>query len=225
MGLRVGRSPRRDASNPLHPDAGVGNDVPMGDEQPTFRSAPPERIDLPLGLALARCDPARTAAAVTAINESLEHLRPWMAWAAKPATEASIGTFFAAATELWDQRKAFEYSIIEASSQAVIGGCGLLGRLGPDGLEIGYWVHVDWAGRGVATAAARALVDAAFEIEGIQRIRIQCEEKNLASARVPEKLGFRFQGLGPGFGPCEGRPTQIWMLERADWAGATAPSP
>lgn len=202
-----------------------GNDVLMGDEQPTFRSAPPERIDLPLGLALARCDPARTEVAVTAINESLEHLRPWMAWAAEPATEASIGTFYAAATELWDRRKGFEYSIIDPSSDAVLGGCGLLGRLGPDGLEIGYWVHVDWAGRGVATSAARVLVDAAFAIEGIQRVRIQCEDENVASARVPEKLGFRFQGVGPGEGPCEGRPTQVWLLERADWAAAKTSPP
>ena len=194
------------------------------DDSPTFPQAPPERIELPHGLALVRCDPARAAAAVVAINDSLEHLQPWMAWAAEPATEASIGAFFAASVELWERRKGFEYSIIEPSTDAVVGGSGLLGRIGPRGLEIGYWVHAGWIGRGVATAASRALIDAAFALPGIARIRIQCETANVRSARVPEKLGFRFDGVAPGEGPCDGRPTQVWWLDRADWPSSTTPS-
>ncbi|MEQ1785954.1 MAG: GNAT family N-acetyltransferase, partial [Acidimicrobiales bacterium] len=147
-----------------------------------------------------------------------DHLWPWMAWAAEPATEAGLATFFAVAEELWDQRQDFGYSIVDAEGQAVLGGCGLHGRLGPHGLEIGYWVHVDHVGRGLATAAARALTDAAFGIEGIERVRIQCEDTNVRSARVPEKLGYAFQGIDvPAGGPCEGRPTQAWILERAAW--------
>ena len=190
------------------------------DDGPTFPQAPPEHIDLTQGLCLVRCDPERSAAAVRAINESLEHLRPWMAWASEPATEASIGTFLAASVELWDRHRDFGYSIIDAATEDIVGGCGLHGRLGPDGLEVGYWVHVDWTGKGVATDATRALTDAAFALPGIERVRIQCEDGNARSARIPEKLGFRLQGVAiPDGGPCEGRPTQIWMVDRDDWAG------
>lgn len=190
----------------------------MRDTPPTFASAPPERIDLASGAALVRTSTERAAAAVHAINASLDHLWPWMAWAAEPATEAGLATFFAAAEELWDQRQDFGYSIVDAEDRAVLGGCGLHGRLGPHGLEIGYWVHVDHVGRGLATAAASALTDAAFGIEGIERVRIQCEDTNVRSARVPEKLGYAFQGVEvPKGGPCEGRPTQVWLLERGDW--------
>lgn len=196
----------------------------MADESgPVFAAAPPERIALPSGLVLVRADPRRAAAAARAIEESREHLQPWMAWAREPAAEAGLAAFFAASADLWDRRRDFGFTIVDPATDAVVGGCGLHGRIGADGLEIGYWVHVDRVGRGLATEATAALVAAAFAIPGVERIRIQCEEGNGASARVPEKLGFRFAGVHlPDDGPCAGRPTQAWWLDRADWA-ARAP--
>ncbi len=192
-----------------------------GDEAPVFPSAPPERIDLGDGVALVRAHPGRARSAAASINESLDHLRPWMAWAARPATVAGIAAFLAAAEELWKLRKEFTYSLVEGAEEQVIGGFGLHGRLGRDGLEVGYWVHADRAGQGLATAATRALTDAAFAIEGIERVRIQLEDGNVASARVPEKLGFRFDGVVVAEGgPCEGRRTQVWLIDRSGWVAA-----
>ncbi len=165
-----------------------------------------------------RIDPARTPQAVAAINASLDHLRPWMAWAQEPATDESLGAFFAEAQAAWDARRDFGYTIVDAADTEVLGGCGLHGRLGPNGLEIGYWVRVDQAGRGLATESARALTDAAFGIPGIELVRIRCEEANVASARVPEKLGYAFLGVEvPHDGPCASRPTQTWVVARETW--------
>ncbi len=188
------------------------------DAAPTFASAPPEQIEIGDDVLLVRCRTERAAAAVIAINASLEHLRPWMAWAGEPTTEAAMATFFAASEELWEQRKDFGYSIVDAADTVVLGGCGLHGRLGPLGLEIGYWVHVDQIGRGLATAAARRLTDAALSIDGIERVRIQCVEDNVRSARVPAKLGYTLEGVSvQEAGPCAGRPTQVWVIDRSTW--------
>lgn len=198
----------------------------MSDPPATFPTAPPEQIDLGAER-LVRCRPERAAATVAAINASLQHLRPWMAWAGEPVTEASMATFFAATEELWDRRQDFSYSIVNVDDEVVLGGCGLHGRLGRHGLEIGYWVHVDHVGRGLATRASGALTNAAFGVEGIDVVRIQCEDRNERSARVPAKLGFRFGGVSvPDGGPCKGRPTQVWLLDRATWvaSGPSAPS-
>jgi RimJ/RimL family protein N-acetyltransferase len=194
------------------------------ESDPGFPAAPPARIDLPGDRALVRVSGDRAAQAAEAINESLEHLAPWMGWASVPATEAGIATFLAAGEALWDERRDFGYSIVEGDADdRVVGGCGLHGRLGPHGLEIGYWVHVGRIGRGIATDAARALTDAAFAIDGIRRVRITCAEDNVRSARVPEKLGYRFLGVEvPSAGEHAGRPTQIWEVERANWS---LPSP
>ena len=188
------------------------------DPGPTFPAAPPDRIPLTGGRALVRWSADRAADAMVSINESLEHLAPWMAWAGEPATEAGLATVFATGEELWERRRDFGYSIVEADDERVIGGCGLHGRLDEHGLEIGYWVHVDRIGRGLATEVSRALTDAAFDIPGIERVRIQCDERNVRSARVPAKLGYVLQSVEvPEDGPCEGRSTQVWFVEKAHW--------
>ena len=191
----------------------------MDDELPTYPAAPPDSIELPRGRCLVRASADRTAAVVTAVNASLDHLRPWLAWAAEPATEASIGTFLAVSHGLFEARHDFAYSILDEDGASIVGGCGLHGRLGCEALEIGYWVATAHIGRGVATDAARALTAAAFAIDGIDRVQIRCEEANVRSARVPEKLGYRFEGLVvPEEGPTAGRSTQIWSVRRRDWS-------
>src|SRR3546814_17045305 len=113
-------------------------------------------------MALVRDRPERSRAAVAAINESLEHLRPWMAWAQEPATEASIGTFFAAAEALWDQRRDFGYSIVVPAPQAspleddiVVGGSAPPGPAGWEQPDSRIWRRAARGARGVATAGSR----------------------------------------------------------------------
>ena len=78
---------------------------------------PPERIELAAGARWCAGRPIERPAAVAAINESLEHLSPWMAWATEPATEAGIGDVLrrrrgavgpAARLRLLDRRRADE---------------------------------------------------------------------------------------------------------------------
>lgn len=184
---------------------------------PVFPAAPPDEIALHGGIRLERIRGEQAAAVTAAINESLDHLSPWMAWADKPAEEAQRAVFMAAAEELWEAKRDFTYTIF-GHDGSVIGGCGLHGRQGLDALDIGYWVHVDHTGRGLATAASRALTDAAFAIPGIDRLRIQCEDSNVRSARVPAKLGYELRGIDvPETGTCAGRRTQDWQMTRARW--------
>ena len=65
-----------------------------------------------------------------------------------------------------------------------------MARIGPGGLEIGYWVHHAYTRRGLATAAAAALVEQAFRLPGVDRLEIVHDELNVASGGVPRKLGF-----------------------------------
>jgi len=192
---------------------------------PVVPAPPSDHIELPDGIVLARIRADHAAAVTVAINESLDHLSPWMAWADKPAEESQRAVFMATAEELWEKRRDFTYTIFDATGR-VIGGCGLHGRQGPDALDIGYWVHVDHIGRGLATAASRALTTAAFAIDGIERVRIQCEDANAPSARIPDKLGYVFQGVDvPEAGTCAGRPTQDWQMSRERWMTLAAEVP
>jgi RimJ/RimL family protein N-acetyltransferase len=57
--------------------------------------------------------------------------------------------------------------------------------------EIGYVFHPDAQGEGLATEAARAVVDLAFRELGVHRVFGQIDARNTASARVLERLGMR----------------------------------
>ena len=101
---------------------------------------------------------------VEAVNDSLDELRPWMPWAQEPATRESIGAFLEQADGDWDAGREFQFAVRGRRGdepQALLGFCGLHDRIGPGGLEIGYWVRTDCTGRGVATSAASGLRDAA----------------------------------------------------------------
>lgn len=86
---------------------------------------------------------------------------------------------------------------------AISGAAGtMLGTIGLDrqgdvyrhSAELGYWLGRQHWGRGVATAAVRAICRYGFETLGLRRIHAHVFEPNTASTRVLEKAGFRLEG-------------------------------
>jgi RimJ/RimL family protein N-acetyltransferase len=59
---------------------------------------------------------------------------------------------------------------------------------------IGYTLAPEHQGKGYATEAAGALVDALFERSEVHRVAATLDPANVASARVLERLGFRYEG-------------------------------
>ena len=143
-----------------------------------------------------------------AVTESLDHLRPWLPWAADYSRE-SAEEFLAGSVKDWDEGTAYNYAILIAipggsalagralADRALAGGIGLMTRCGPGGLEIGYWVHRAHTGRGLATAATAALVRQAFGLPGVDWVEIVHDELNVASGQIPRKLGFAEAGRRP----------------------------
>jgi len=72
----------------------------------------------------------------------------------------------------------------------VLGSVGLYGRVGPDALELGYWIRTDVTGRGYASEVSEALTAAAFRDCGVARVEVRCEPNHVASAAIPRRLGF-----------------------------------
>src|SRR5260370_13550999 len=99
-----------------------------------------------------------------------------------------------------------EYNYAILAEGALAGSTGLMSRIGPGGLEIGYWVHRAWTRRGLATAASAALVDHAFRLPGVDRVEIVHDQLNLATAAVPRKLRSTTVGPRPLGRPPPARP-------------------
>jgi RimJ/RimL family protein N-acetyltransferase len=174
---------------------------------------PPERFDL--GDALIRWVRLDDAAAITAAaRASYERLTPWMAWASslEGLTEEAIGEFLATTVAERAEAKAANYSFRTPDDTTCLGGIGLHERIGPGGVEIGYWLADGATGRGLVTRAASLLTNAALACDGIERVEIHCDEANARSAAVPERLGFELDRVvdDDEFAICSGR-LMIWV--------------
>jgi ribosomal-protein-serine acetyltransferase len=121
------------------------------------------------------------------VQESLDHLRPWMAWVANGYSLEDAADFVAATQDDWARGAAFNYAIFVQGRLAGAGN--LMARIGPGGLEIGYWLHPAHVGRGVATRTASLLATEAFR-NGVNRVEIVTDVANLRSAAIPKRLGF-----------------------------------
>jgi len=169
-------------------------------------------------LTLDRAHPDDLEELVDSVNSSLDELRPWMPWAQVPATRESIGTFLRQADADWDRGPNFAFAIRGPNggrAGALLGYCGLHDRIGPGGLEIGYWIRSDCTGRGVATSAAAALTTSALDVDGVTRVEIRCDAANVRSAAVPARLGFRLDRIESRAPTAPGETDRhmIWILE------------
>lgn len=84
---------------------------------------------------------------------------------------------------------AASYYIRDADAQ-VLGSCGFKGAPRHGEVEIGYAVAAAHRRRGVAGAAARQLIAIAFASAQIERVLARIDERNQASARLVQGLGF-----------------------------------
>ncbi len=151
-----------------------------------------------------------------AIDASLEHLRAWMPWAMdEPTPLPDLAARLAKFAADFDEGIDRTYGIFTLDEQRLLGGVGLHARTSPGVLEIGYWIRADAVGRGYATEAAGLVTRAALALPGIERVEIRCDPRNVASAAVPRRLGYRYVTtlIGDAVTPAgEPRDTKVFEL-------------
>ena len=91
----------------------------------------------------------------------------------------------------WDRDQRAEFVVTNAAEDR-LGRVGF-GLDGSGAAQIGYWLDPAARGRGVATAAVRALCRWGFDRLGLGLIEWRAEVGNVASRRVAEKVGFRLE--------------------------------
>jgi RimJ/RimL family protein N-acetyltransferase len=161
-------------------------------------------------------------ALAVAVTESLEHLRPWMPWVAlEPTTLKEREKLIAQWDSDWTEGTQYSFGMFREGR--VVGGAGLMARIAKGGLEVGYWVHPEFARRGFATDAAEALTTLGFTLPGTTHIEIHHDRENLISGRIARRLGFEMVGerAVEATAPSESGVSCIWRMDRAAWARRT----
>ena len=130
-----------------------------------------------------------------AIDESRDHLRPWVTWVLNNRTVDDVRDYCIRSQASWLVRTELVLGIFDAAGGRYLGGIELHD---PDwqlrAFEIGYWLRVSAVGHGYATESTRLLADFARSRLQARRITVHCNARNDASRRVAERAGFTLEG-------------------------------
>jgi [ribosomal protein S5]-alanine N-acetyltransferase len=111
----------------------------------------------------------------------------------------------AAKGERGEPRGDYVFSVEEASTDRFIGNCALTpimeghgettDRMAkPTTAEVGYWLKQEFWGKGYATEITKRLIALGFEELKLHRVFAVCDDLNVASRKVLEKSGMKYEG-------------------------------
>lgn len=176
----------------------------------------------------------------------LETGRLWLRWPRLADAPAIVRLAGDKAVADMTARIPHPYSLAQAEDfvfqlrQANADGCGLQLAITPKGKpnsligmvgiklspktgepSLAYWLGAPFWGKGHATEAARAMIDAAFAYTDIQELIADVRVINPHARRVLEKCGFAYQGSDLKELPARGGiyPVDVFRLDRRAWEG------
>ncbi|MFC9249413.1 GNAT family N-acetyltransferase [Streptomyces sp. NPDC057136] len=108
----------------------------------------------------------------------------------------------------WARIRAAEHILMRTvlADEVVVGNTGVYGP--PDNRQVTYWIDRPHWGRGLATAALRALLDLVPE----RPLHARAAADNLGSVRVLRKCGFVVTGRDSGFAEARGEEVAELLL-------------
>ncbi|MFC9646779.1 GNAT family N-acetyltransferase [Streptomyces mirabilis] len=150
-------------------------------------------------------------------------------WDDPPWTErARAEKFITRCREMEKEGTGARLAVDRVSDGAFIGWC-TLNRWNPDfrSASLGYCFDDAAWGHGYATEAARALLRWAFDTLDLNRVQAEADTRNVASARVLEKLGFLREGTLREDCVVNGEVSDSWVygLLRREWRPSSEPAP
>lgn len=149
-------------------------------------------IDSATALRVLREDDAAELFALTDANRA--YLRRRLPWVDLVTSEEDSRSFLRTVTEQREQGRGTTFGIVHEGALGGVIGYLPIDRVNRIG-EIGYWLAERLQGRGIITQCCRFVVRYGFLTLDLNRIQIVCGTENRASRAIPERLGFRFEGI------------------------------
>jgi len=150
------------------------------------------------------------------------HLEPWMPWVLHTRSPADSLEFIRIGRRQVADNDGVQLAIVEPGGEIA----GVVGYHRVDwanrATSIGYWLSADRQGRGLMTEAVRALIEHAFGVWDLHRIEIAAAVENARSRAIPERLGFREEGIRRDAERNGDRYLDlvVYGLLQSDWAAA-----
>ncbi|WJY27107.1 GNAT family N-acetyltransferase [Sporosarcina trichiuri] len=128
------------------------------------------------------------------VHSSRGHLREWLPWVDGALSPESYRPVITMWLQQFAGHDGFQAGIVVDGELAGMVGFHTINWTNRS-TSIGYWLADGHQGKGVMTAAVGALLDYAFTVYKLNRVEIRCGTENLKSRAIPERLGFRLEGI------------------------------
>lgn len=153
------------------------------------------------------------------IDKNRAHLRNWMPWVDATRRVEDSREFSRLSRDRFAAGVALEAGIWLGGKQAGVIGV-VNSTLGPVA-ELGYWVGVDFEGKGLVTRASRSLLQHVFMALGVDRVVIRVAVDNVRGHAVPQRLGFVNEGVARHGAWVNGVPQDItiYSMLAKEWRG------
>lgn len=157
-----------------------------------------------------------------AVRASMSELSAWFDWCRPDYAEADAEAFIRFSQQAWSVGSEYPFALLTEEGR-------LLGSIGVNHINrvhrmanLGYWISTPERGRGYTTRAADLLCRHVFAHLPLCRIEVVALPENLASRRVAEKLGARFECEARNrlFALGQSRTACVYALTPDDLAGA-----
>jgi ribosomal-protein-serine acetyltransferase len=128
------------------------------------------------------------------VKANRQHLREWLPWVDHMRTVDDFRRYINNSKQRYDNKIEIGYIIMADYT--------MIGRLGVYNIDvqnrhasIGYWLDQQWMGKGIITRACRAVLEYCFTSLALNRVEIRAGTENYKSQAIPERLGFKKEGI------------------------------
>ena len=128
------------------------------------------------------------------IDRNRDFLRKWLPWPDSVTKLSDTEDFIAAQLLRFQRDEALHVTIFYQDKIAGVLGYNRIDQVNGIGYA-GYWLAQEYNGKGIMTESVKDLVHLGFEDYSLNRIDIRCAVDNHKSRAIPERLGFRQEGI------------------------------
>jgi len=128
------------------------------------------------------------------VSEQREYLGEWLAWPAHAKDEEFFLEFIKSSLHDYAEGKSLVCAMIYQSH--VVGNISF-NTINHElqKVEVGYWLHQDFRGKGIVSKSLSKLIDLAFTEFNMLKVQICAATENQPSRAVCERLGFKLEGI------------------------------
>ncbi len=128
------------------------------------------------------------------INKNQKYLKKWLPWLNDVKKVSDTETFINLQLQRFAKGEALHETIFYKGAMAGVLGYNQIDSINGIGY-IGYWLGENFNGKGIMTKAVVDLINVGFSYFSIQKIDIRCAYDNRKSRAIPERIGFKNEGL------------------------------